>query len=258
MSGRTRRHYLCTSAVANSIKHLLARGASPAEGMDDMATRRLSRAAVAEDGTRKPRGHAASGRRAELLRIAAGQFATRGYAETTVRDIADEAGILSGSLYHHFSTKEGMLDEILRDFLGRLHEHFQEIEKEGEGPKEVLDGLIRHSFSTIHESPEAVALYQNESGLLSGLPGFEYVDELGKKNEKIWLRALTAGQKTGVYPDDIDVKLTYLFIRETVWSTVRWYRPGGKHRPETLATQYLRVLHHGLLSSAPETPADGE
>ncbi|MDJ0113374.1 helix-turn-helix domain-containing protein, partial [Rhodococcus erythropolis] len=54
-----------------------------------------------------------SGRRDELLEIAAGLFADRGVRATTVRDIADAAGILSGSLYHHFDSKESMVDEIL-------------------------------------------------------------------------------------------------------------------------------------------------
>ena len=41
-------------------------------------------------------------RRDELLELAAAMFAERGLKATTVRDIADSAGILSGSLYHHF------------------------------------------------------------------------------------------------------------------------------------------------------------
>ena len=40
-------------------------------------------------------------------------FAERGLRATTVRDIADSAGILSGSLYHHFSSKEEMVDDDL-------------------------------------------------------------------------------------------------------------------------------------------------
>jgi AcrR family transcriptional regulator len=52
-------------------------------------------------------------RREELLAIAAELFAQRGFKNTTVRDIADAAGILSGSLYHHFDSKESMVDEIL-------------------------------------------------------------------------------------------------------------------------------------------------
>ncbi|MFF5966499.1 TetR/AcrR family transcriptional regulator [Streptomyces collinus] len=210
-----------------------------------MAARRTAGAAARNGGSRSAAG---SVRRAELLEIAAGMFATRGFTQTTVRDIADEAGILSGSLYHHFSSKEEMLDEILRDFLGRLHERFTEIEKEGEEPKEVLDRLIAHSFTTIHETPDAVALYQNEADALSGQPGFEYVDQLGKKIEKIWLRALTAGQKSGVFRGDVDVNLTYRFIRDTVWCSVRWYRPRGKFRAEAVAEQYLRVLYGGLVT----------
>ncbi|MFC8433587.1 TetR/AcrR family transcriptional regulator [Streptomyces sp. NPDC057253] len=211
-----------------------------------MAARRPARAAApARTAARNGTG---SERRAELLQIAAGLFATRGYTQTTVRDIADEAGILSGSLYHHFSSKEDMLDEILRGFLDRLHERFTEIEKEGTDPREVLDQLITHAFTTIHETPEAVALYQSEADTLVGQSGFEYVDQLGKKIEKIWLRTLTAGQRSGVFRADVDVSLTYRFIRDTVWCSVRWYRPRGKFRAEALAEQYLRVLHGGLVT----------
>ncbi|MFG2960972.1 TetR/AcrR family transcriptional regulator [Streptomyces sp. NPDC048291] len=215
-----------------------------------MAARRPARTAVPARAAARNGGTrgGSSVRRTELLQIAAGMFANRGFTQTTVRDIADEAGILSGSLYHHFSSKEEMLDEILRDFLGRLLEHFTEIEKGAGDPKEALDRLITHSFATIHETPEAVALYQNEADALSGQPGFEYVDQLGKKIEKIWLRALTAGQKSGVFRADVDVNLTYRFIRDTVWCTVRWYRPRGKFRAEAVAEQYLRVLHGGLVT----------
>ena len=55
-------------------------------------------------------------RRSELLLIAAELFATKGFKNTTVRDIAEASGILSGSLYHHFDSKESMVDEILRTF----------------------------------------------------------------------------------------------------------------------------------------------
>ena len=44
----------------------------------------------------------------------------KGYASTTVREIADAAGILSGSLYHHFDSKESMIEALLRDFLERI------------------------------------------------------------------------------------------------------------------------------------------
>ncbi|OKH85150.1 hypothetical protein EB75_00860 [Mycobacterium sp. ST-F2] len=58
-------------------------------------------------------------RRDELLELAAAMF--------TVRDIADSAGILSGSLYHHFKSKEQMIEEVMRDFLDWLFARYEEI-----------------------------------------------------------------------------------------------------------------------------------
>ena len=47
-----------------------------------------------------------SGRRADVVQLAGELFAEKGYRATTVREIADAAGILSGSLYPHFDSKE--------------------------------------------------------------------------------------------------------------------------------------------------------
>lgn len=52
-------------------------------------------------------------RRNELIRIAGDVFAEAGYARTTLRDVADAAGILTGSLYHHFSSKEALAIELV-------------------------------------------------------------------------------------------------------------------------------------------------
>ena len=51
------------------------------------------------------------------MQLAGELFAQKGYRATTVREIADAAGILSGSLYHHFDSKESIGDEILSIFI---------------------------------------------------------------------------------------------------------------------------------------------
>ena len=87
--------------------------------------------------------------RDELLELAATMFAERGLRATTVRDIADSAGILSGSLYHHFESKEEMVDEVLRDFLDWLFARYQEIVDTEPNPLERLKGLFMASFEAI-------------------------------------------------------------------------------------------------------------
>ncbi|MFL6024430.1 MAG: TetR/AcrR family transcriptional regulator, partial [Marmoricola sp.] len=85
-------------------------------------------------------------RRDELLAIASGLFAERGFKNTTVRDIADAAGILSGSLYHHFDSKESMVDEILRGFLDTLFERYHAIVTQDLGPRGTLEAIVVASF----------------------------------------------------------------------------------------------------------------
>src|SRR3954470_12725999 len=53
--------------------------------------------------------------RGRLLRAAAHLFLTRGYAQTTVRDLAREVGILSGSIFHHFDSKEEILEAVMNE-----------------------------------------------------------------------------------------------------------------------------------------------
>ncbi|WP_051791396.1 TetR/AcrR family transcriptional regulator [Amycolatopsis jejuensis] len=195
-------------------------------------------------------GKAANGgtRRSELLGIAAQLFATRGYSQTTVRDIADEAGILSGSLYHHFASKEDMLREILREFMDDLLAAFTGIAAQEGTPREQFDALVHTAFATIHERPFAVALYQNESAVVGSLADFEFVGKTSAKIEKLWLGVLQSGRDSGDFRDDLEISLAYRFIRDTVWTSVRWYHPRGKLRHDVVAQQYLTMLYGGLLA----------
>src|SRR3954452_5759434 len=88
-------------------------------------------------------------RRAELLALAAKLFAEHGYISTTVRDIADAAGILSGSLYHHFDSKESMLDAILHDFIERTLASYAAVLERGRGPRETFEALLRASLESM-------------------------------------------------------------------------------------------------------------
>ncbi len=189
-----------------------------------------------------------SDRREQILDIAARLIARRGYSATTVRDIADEAGILSGSLYHHFSSKEAILQEILRNFMTGLLERFEEIVAEDGTPRVVLDKLVAHAFATIESQPDAVGLYQNELSFLAKQPGFEFVQENSIRIEEIWLGQLQEGQRVGVFRDSLDAGIMYRFIRDAVWSSVGWYRPGRGHTAESLTENFLELLHQGLLA----------
>jgi AcrR family transcriptional regulator len=185
-------------------------------------------------------------RRAELLAIAAGLFAERGLRASTVRDIADAAGILSGSLYHHFDSKESMVDEILRDFLDGLFHRYRTIVAKGLGPRATLEAVVVASFEAIDQHHSAVAIYQAEARRLADQPRFAYIGERLTEFRRLWHDVLRAGIADGSFRADIDVELSYRFLRDTVWVGVGWYRPGGKLTIDDIARQYLAIVLDGI------------
>jgi AcrR family transcriptional regulator len=190
--------------------------------------------------------NAPGSRRAELLALAARLFADRGYVSTTVRDIADAAGILSGSLYHHFDSKESMADEILTGFLDELFGAYGEIVGRGRPPRETLEAVVVASFESIHRRPAEVAIYQSEAKHLMALPRFAYLNDRNAEFRKLWNGILTDGVAGGVFRPDLDVELVYRFIRDTVWVAVRWYNPDGALSAHDVAEQYLGILLEGI------------
>ncbi|MGH3562194.1 MAG: TetR family transcriptional regulator KstR2 [Mycobacterium sp.] len=185
-------------------------------------------------------------RRDELLDLAATMMAERGLRATTVRDIADAAGILSGSLYHHFSSKEAMVDEVLRDFLDWLFGRYQEIVDTEPNPLERLKGLFMASFDAIEHRHAQVVIYQDEAKRLSSQPRFSYLDERNKEQRKMWVDVLQQGIEEDYFQPDLDVDLVYRFIRDTTWVSVRWYQPGGPLTAEQVGRQYLAIVLGGI------------
>ena len=185
-------------------------------------------------------------RRDELLAIAGGLFAERGFKNTTVRDIADAAGILSGSLYHHFDSKESMVDELLDTFQTELWKKYDAIEASDLTPKAKLEAVVRASFEAIGDHRNEVAIFQNDALHLATFERFSYLIERNRKFRVLWTGLLEAGVASGELRADLDVALVYRFLRDTVWVAVRWYRPGGSLTPDDVADQYLAILLEGL------------
>lgn len=187
-------------------------------------------------------------RRTELLAIAAQLFADKGFRNTTVRDIADAAGILSGSLYHHFDSKESMVDEILSTFQEELFGQYDAILASADDARTKLERAVRVSFEAIENHPHEVAIYQNDADFLGTFDRFGYLEDRNAQSRQVWVTLVEEGIKTGVLRDDLDVTLTYRFIRDTVWVAVRWYRPGRGLTHTDIADQYVRILLDGISS----------
>lgn len=209
-------------------------------------TKNQSSTTTNEGTTKKKAPVSSPERRGELLAIAADVFAEQGYNATTVRKIADAAGMLAGSLYYHFDSKESMLEEILSTFLAELWDGYDTVLQSQLGPRETLEALVTESFREIDRHRSAVAIYQKESKHLVAQARFQYLTDSQQRFEKTWLTTLERGVEEGVFRDDLDIRLAYRFVRDTVWVAASWYRPGGGHSPEEIARQYLSMVLDGI------------
>ncbi|MFD0884767.1 TetR/AcrR family transcriptional regulator [Streptosporangium algeriense] len=190
----------------------------------------------------------ASERRDHLVKLAADLFARKGFQATTVREIAEEAGILSGSLYHHFDSKETIVDEVLTTFLDDLVGRYRAVLDRRDDPRTTLSEMVRVAFGTLEPHRAAITVMQNDWNYLLSLPGdrFDYLVRTEEEVERMWVEQIRRGQAAGQLRGDIDPKLTYRMVRDNIWVTVRWFRPGGRLNTAGLADHYITVLLDGL------------
>ncbi|GAA3137575.1 TetR/AcrR family transcriptional regulator [Nonomuraea sp. NPDC049419] len=188
----------------------------------------------------------ASERRDHLVKLAAELFARKGFQATTVREIANEAGILSGSLYHHFDSKETIVDEVLSTFLDDLLARYRAALDSGPDPRAVLEEMVRIGFGTLEPHRSAITVMQNDWNYLRQFERFNYLVKAEDEVEQIWVSQIKAGQAAGLLRADVDPKLTYRMIRDTIWVAVRWFRPGGRLNTAGLAEHYITVLFDGI------------
>ena len=196
-------------------------------------------------------------RREVILREAAELFARQGVAATTVREIADAAGILSGSLYHHFDSKESMVEALLRDFLDQVGREYVTVVSRDTDPVSTLRALVHDAFESLGANPAALAVMINEFNFLVQFPRFAYLREGAEETERLWSGVIEDGMRTGDIRSDIEPRMIYRFMRDTIWISVRWYHPEGRYQPDQIADFYIDVLLDGI-TTGPRARTLGE
>ncbi|MCD9624766.1 TetR/AcrR family transcriptional regulator [Rhabdothermincola salaria] len=187
-----------------------------------------------------------SDRRAEILATAAEIFARKGYVNATVREIADASGILAGSLYHHFESKEAMVDEILSTFLTTLVGRYEAVIAAGDDVESTLRTLVHVQFEGLIENRAAITLANNDSYYLQQIPRFAYLQETGAHIARLWVGVLQRGVDEGVFRADVDPEMVWVFIKGAIWATVQYLSDGGPTASQTIADSYLAVLFDGV------------
>jgi len=185
-----------------------------------------------------------------VVQLAGELFAQKGFRATTVREIAEAAGILSGSLYHHFDSKESIGDEILSGFINDVLADYRAAVAAAGSPRDVLEQIVRSTSRTLARHRAALAMLQNDWSYFAAQPRFSYLRKAVNEIERTWVTQLERGQSAGIFRADLDPRLTYRLLRDVLWIPSQWRLTGG-YGIDQVADALLRLLFDGI--SAPRS-----
>ncbi|MCK9800081.1 TetR/AcrR family transcriptional regulator [Pseudomonas sp. MAFF 302030] len=178
--------------------------------------------------------------RGKLLQTAAHLFRNKGYERTTVRDLASAVGIQSGSIFHHFKSKDDILRAVMQETILYNTALMRADLAEAGSVRERVLALIRCELQSIMGgSGEAMAVLVYEWRSLSP-EGQAAVLALRDIYEQIWLQVLGEAKDAGFIKGDVFI--TRRFLTGALSWTTTWFRPQGSLTLEQLADEALTLV----------------
>lgn len=184
----------------------------------------------------------------EIIQEAAAHlFRDKGYAATSMRDLADAVNLKASSLYNHISSKEEILRNICFDNAHRFISGMEEVEQSGAAPPEQVRALLALHIRTAMEDTTSVTAFNDEWRHLNE-PDLSAFKALRKDYEQRFRDILKAGIAHGAFRNmDPNIMLFTLF------SSVRWlydwFQDGKALSAEAVEDEIVELLMGGLRSS---------
>ena len=146
----------------------------------------------------------AEDKRILILRAAVRVFAAEGYEATRVGDIASEAGVAYGLVYHYFGSKEAVLEAVFREQWGRLLAAVALAAETGEDAGEQLELVVKIVLRSWRDDPDLVRLLVRE---ITRSPHIQdELDEIGQAFATLQ-RVIERGQQDGTFRRDLDPQI---------------------------------------------------
>ncbi|NOY14416.1 MAG: TetR/AcrR family transcriptional regulator [Deltaproteobacteria bacterium] len=181
-----------------------------------------------------------------ILKEAAKLFRENGYPSSNLRELARRAGIQGGSIYHHFSSKQEILFQLMDNTMSDMIRRLKIILEPLDCPTERLRRTIRFHIGYHIAGPDETYITDDE---LRNLEGDNYRQIISKRDryQQLFEDIIATGQAEQNWQIS-DIKLFARAIIQMCAGVARWYRPDGKFTIDQIAEQYFTLLTTGLMS----------
>jgi TetR/AcrR family fatty acid metabolism transcriptional regulator len=141
-------------------------------------------------------------KRRQILDAAIGVFARQGFHATRVSDIADEAGVAYGLVYHYFRSKDEVLNELFVERWSLLLSAIEETDRTGETPRQKLAAVAGFIVDSYRHDPELMKVIIVEVTRAANSFGRTHLPEIRRAYESI-AKIVEDGQKADTFRDDV-------------------------------------------------------
>ena len=198
------------------------------------------------------RSTAAEEKRRVILDAAVRVFARKGFHASRVGDIAEEAGVAHGLLYHYFSSKDEVLETIFRENWSLLLERIHAVEASDEPAREQLRHVATILLRTWRHQPDVVRVLVREFARSEAVQ--QRIGELVKPIEAIQ-RIIAEGQRTGEFREDFDARIAGIVFYGGIEELLSGWVLGQMPDTEEAVTAAERTLVDVLCAGFAAAPA---
>ncbi len=186
--------------------------------------------------------------RKAIFSAAAKLFSQHGYAAISLRNIAADAGIKAGSIYHHFESKEKIVEEILntaiKDVFKHVRESVEALPDNTEYAVQIHTAITAH-LEALHAGSDYTSAYVRIFWQLPEAPRKSSQD-VRFAYEEYWRDLLNAARENGCIRPDVNLTIFRLFLLGALNASIEWFDPsvGGV---DPVAKDYANILLKGLI-----------
>jgi TetR/AcrR family fatty acid metabolism transcriptional regulator len=207
----------------------------------------LTDRSIARDRPQGDRQAGAEEKRRLILEAAVRVFARDGFHTSRVGDIAEEAGVAHGLLYHYFSSKDEVLRTVFSENWAELLGRFEAVEASEEPADEKLRGIVKILLRTWRNDPALVTVMVREVGRSPHLA--TQVEDIGEAFAVIQ-RVIEEGQAEGVFRPELDARLAswvvYGALEEILTGWVMGRLPDGDEEVARAERTIVDIVCGGL------------
>jgi TetR/AcrR family fatty acid metabolism transcriptional regulator len=150
-------------------------------------------------------------RRRQILEAAVRVFARQGFHACRVSDIADEAGVAYGLVYHYFKSKDQVLNELFVERWSLLLAAIDEVDGQQISPREKLDSVARFIIESYRHDPELMQVIIVEVTRAANSFGRTHLPEINRAYQSI-AKIISDAQEQGVFRTDVDADFASMWF----------------------------------------------